>query len=123
MPHRAALLLLLACGDDATSACIVGDLADSPYCTPTNCLALSELSQGCIGSHTEQTCTSEGASYVLVGGDDAAKLFFYPDGALAAVGVVGEGADACDDAWYGLDLSGCAPQGEEQTVTCDGTVE
>lgn len=123
MPRTTLLALLLgACATPTSSPCLAGALAESSYCGDggEDCIALAELSQGCIGSHTEQPCTSGSVAYTRTGGDDAATLFFATDGALAAVRRVGAGTGACADAWFGLDLSDCEATGAEVVVPCDG---
>lgn len=123
MPRSTLLALLLAaCGAQTTSPCLAGALSESSYCGDSgeDCIALADLSQGCIGSHTEQPCTSGSVAYTRTGGDDAATLFFATDGTLAAVRRVGAGDGTCEDAWFGLDLSDCEATGDEVVVPCDG---
>ena len=101
--------------------CPVGDLAESHYCGDDgqSCPTLDSLSKGCIGSHTEQTCERGDDSFIQVGGDDAADLF-YEGNTMVAVRRIGEGStDTCPDAWFGLDLSDCELVGEPVTVPCD----
>lgn len=115
-------LLLLGLTACAGATCPVGDLADSHYCGDdgVSCPTRASLSRGCMGSHTEQDCELDGQTWIRIGGDDAADLFYDGD-TLAAVRRLGEGDDeGCPDAWYGLDLSGCTLVGEVQTVSCDG---
>lgn len=101
--------------------CPVRALTENPWCGG-DCPALPQLSQGCLGSHTEQDCTFCGETYVRVGGNDAVTLYYRPGGTIAAVAE--RGLDlACDEAWYGLDLSTCVDQGERRTVLCEGQGE
>src|SRR5688500_15715149 len=95
-------LLAVGCVGQGGGSCPVGDLADSHYCGDdgVSCATLDSLSQGCMGSHTEQICELDGEEWTLVGGDDAADLF-YDGNTLAAVRRVGEGgSDTCVDAWF-----------------------
>jgi hypothetical protein len=117
-------LAALSCSDPELPACIqpgceAGSLVDSDYCPDGECVRLEALSQGCIGSHTEQPCEFCGRPFVRVGGDDAAELFFEQNGLLAAVHRLGAGSARCD-AWYGIELAGCNPTGQSVTVPCDG---
>lgn len=98
--------------------CPVRALVDNPYCG-ADCPALADLSRGCLGSHTEQDCVFCGETYVRIGGNDGATLYYHPTGEVAAVNVV-EGERICDDAWYGLDLSTCVDRGEQRRVPCEG---
>lgn len=106
-------------GIDGDNRCRPSALSRSGYCGDggTECITLASLSQGCIGSHTEQTCTLYNQSFTKVGGDDAADLYFDPDGVLHAVHRL-EDVRNCPD-WYGLNLSGCVPTGEPITVSCE----
>jgi hypothetical protein len=105
----------------AGGECPVQALADNPWCG-ADCPALADLSRGCIGSHTEQDCTFCGETYVRIGGNDGATLYYRPTGEVAAVNA-DEGDRVCDDAWYGLDLSTCVDQGEPREVLCEGQGE
>jgi hypothetical protein len=107
------------------ASCPVGDLADSHYCGDdgVSCPTRASLSEGCMGSHTEQTCEQDRQEWIRIGGDDAADLFYDGD-TLAAVRRIGEGdTEACPDSWFGLDLSACAPIGEPVPVYCDAQGE
>ena len=105
----------------AVGDCPVHSLAHNPWCG-ADCPTLADLSQGCIGSHTEQDCTFCGETYVRIGGNDGATLYYRPTGEVAAVNVI-EGERVCDDAWYGLDLSTCVDQGGSRQVPCEGQGE
>ena len=122
MRHLAGVALIVAaCGGPP---CPVSDLADAAYCGGGACVELASLSEGCIGSHTEQACKLGSDTYVLVASDDEVHLYFDQDGHLVAERQLGEGdGDVCADAWYGLDLSGCEPEGEPETVPCTGQGE
>jgi hypothetical protein len=101
--------------------CPVGDLSESHYCGDdgNSCAPLDSLSQGCIGSHTEQSCERGDGAWTLVGGDSFVERF-YEGNTMVAVRRIGEGSsDTCPDAWFGLDLSDCTPVGEPVTVECD----
>jgi len=98
--------------------CGAGALGDNPYCG-SDCQRLEQLSQGCIGSHTERECTACGTTYIRVGGDDASTPFYDDRGEMVAIQIIGAG-DACADAWYGIDLSECVPTGELRQVVCEG---
>jgi hypothetical protein len=119
---RWLVLMLVGCSEEeGGGGCPAGELADSHYCGDdgVSCETLAELSQGCMGSHTEQPCALDGKTYTLVGGDDAADLY-YEGQALVAVARIGEGSsEECPDAWFGADLSECEPTGEPVTVYCD----
>jgi hypothetical protein len=106
------------CGDEH---CAVGTLPASQYCGDPggDCLRLASLSHGCIGSHTELSCDACAGTFVRVGGDDAADLYFDGDGKLAAVRRIGEGTPTCE-AWFGLNLSDCVARGKPVEVDCDG---
>ncbi len=120
-------LAALGCGQP----CPTRPLAESSYCSDDGCTRLSELSMGCIGSHTEQECDVGGATFVVTGGDDAARLYFDPDrGTLVAVQELDplqrEVADvaSCEaSTWFGEDLTGCTLAGDATTVPCDGITE
>ncbi len=118
---RWLVLFAVGCVETEEAGCPIGTLAESQYCGDdgVSCGTLDARSQGCIGSHTEQVCELDGQQWTKVGGDDAADLY-YDGNALAAVRRVDEGAsDECPDAWFGLDLSACALQGEPVTVYCE----
>jgi hypothetical protein len=122
----ALAVFFAGCTELPFETCPVGSLAESDYCGDdgVSCERLEDLSQGCIGSHTEQACVQDGETFVKVGGDDAADLYFGQDGALVGVNRQGEGeTDECPDAWFGLDLSGCAAQGDPVTVSCESQGE
>ena len=125
---RFAILLsggiLSGCGDATSAMCVVGDLPQSSWCGDdgTDCIALADLSQGCIGSHVEQDCKLGEETYVRVPESDSANLFFGTNGALVAVQVLGQGSGDCMDDWFGPDLSTCALVGEPKTVNCDPPV-
>jgi len=116
-----------SCSGDGTvrqdeQACVSGrcgsrNLEDNPYCG-SDCQRLEELSQGCIGSHTEQDCVACGTTYIRVGGDDASTPFYNARGEMAAIQIIGKGDTACADAWFGIDLSECVPSGEVRQVLC-----
>lgn len=101
----------------ASGTCAAQPLDDNPYCG-AECQRLEQLSQGCLGSHTEQDCVACGSTYIRVGGDDAHWLFFDATGELVTVQIIGEGS-TCDDAWFGIDLSECTLNGEVERVSCD----
>jgi hypothetical protein len=105
----------------AGGECPVQALADNPWCG-ADCPALADLSRGCIGSHTEQDCTFCGETYVRIGRNDGATLYYRPTGEVAAVAERGLDA-ACDETWSGLDLSTCVDQGEPREVLCEGQGE
>ncbi|MCB9680628.1 MAG: hypothetical protein H6733_04080 [Alphaproteobacteria bacterium] len=115
------ITLASGCPSPFLSPCLAGPLSESHFCGDdgVSCGTLADQSKGCMGSHTEQTCQLGPVPYVVVGGDDASTLFFGPEGALAAVRRVGEGTDTCEDAWFGLDLTGCQLVGEPERVPCD----
>lgn len=120
------LALASACSDAegpcGPGACPARDLVDSNYCPEGDCIRLEELSQGCIGSHTEQQCSLCGVVFTRVGGDDAATLYFEDSGALAAVRVTAEATGVCGG-WYGTDLGGCVDFGEPRRVGCENAPE
>lgn len=130
---RATLLLVVAgsvsgCGvqaatcGDATCG-VVGALEESDFCGDgnggTDCPELAQLSQGCMGSHTEQDCTACGRTFVKVGGDDAADRYFEGQ-MLVAVRRNDQPVGTCDVSWYGLDLTDCVATGAVRRVDCDG---
>jgi hypothetical protein len=104
----------------SSGECGARQLADNPYCG-VECQRLEELSQGCLGSHTEQDCVACGTTYVRIGGNDASTLFYDATGTLVTVQVMGEGGAAapCEDAWFGIDLSRCVARGAVRRVYCD----
>lgn len=118
----------MSCNDDSDpgqddQACVGGrcgsrKLTVNPYCG-SDCQRLEELSQGCIGSHTEQECVACGTTYIRVGGDDASTPFYNARGEMVAIQIIGEGDAACADAWFGIDLSECVRTGEVRQVLCD----
>jgi hypothetical protein len=124
-------LLMPALGASSCSGdgCLAGDLRENPYCG-SNCQRLRELSQGCIGSHTEQTCFSYGTPYLFyieVGGNDGVRPFYNAHGKMVAIQILGDGTNvgdrkrsACNDAWYGMNLSECTPTSEVRRVLCEG---
>jgi hypothetical protein len=121
---RWVCLFVVGCTGDEGGACPAGELSESAYCGDDGgCITLDSLSEGCIGSHTEQPCEQGDESFTKVGGDDAADLFF--DGnTMAAVRQIGEGSsETCPDAWFGLDLSDCTPVGEPVSVPCESQGE
>ena len=98
----------------------MGELSESPYCGDlSGCPTLDSLTQGCSGSHMEQTCERGDESWTRAFGGGVDDAFF--DGnTMAAVRRVGEGSsEECPDAWFGLDLSDCEPVGEPVTVPCE----
>jgi hypothetical protein len=114
--------LLGACSDPeapcGAGTCPVGALADSRECPDGVCSRLEELSQGCLGAHTEQTCSVCGFELIRVGGIDDVERYYEPSGALAAVRRVDESTGACGG-WYGGDLSDCVLSGDPLTVPCE----
>ncbi|HTV17766.1 MAG TPA: hypothetical protein VMG12_03820 [Polyangiaceae bacterium] len=104
--------------DCASGHCSVGALSANPYCG-SECQRLEELSQGCLGSHTEQECDACGITYTRVGGNDDSVPFYDAQGEMVGIQMVGQGDGACVDAWYGIDLSECVPRGEVRRVVCD----
>lgn len=121
-------LACFACGkDDAMPCCdadcSVGPLSDSNYCGDSgeDCIPLASLSQGCIGSHTEQACNALEGNFTRVGGDDAADLYFNDAGELAAVRSISADDIATCEKWFGMDLSKCFEVGKAVQVECDGS--
>jgi len=119
-------LVALACseaeGPCGAGSCPARELVDSNYCPDGECVRLEQLSQGCIGSHTEQPCSLCGVVFTRVGGDDAATLYFEESGSLAAVRVSAEATGVCGG-WYGTDLSACVDVGEPERVGCMNPAE
>lgn len=121
---RRFLLVVLcssACSSvEPDSPCLTGTLADSAWCGDdgVSCGTLADRSRGCMGSHTEQDCVSGADTWVLVGGDDFTK-FYYDGQELVAVRQIGDGQGACEDTWFGMDLSDCTPVGEPVQVPCE----
>lgn len=126
--RRTLLLALfaLSCSDAegpcGAGSCPARDLVDGNYCPDGECVRLEQLSQGCIGSHSEQQCSLCGVVFTRVGGDDAATLYFEESGSLAAVRVSAEATGVCGG-WYGADLSACMPIGEPEQVPCESAPE
>jgi hypothetical protein len=130
-PARLTLWTVLVLGGFACSdgdaqqcsegTCSVAALPASYYCRVTgrDCGRLESLSKDCIGSHTEVTCHGCAGTFVRVGSDDAAELFFDSAGNLAAVRRFGDWNATCA-AWSGLDLSDCVNIGKPVEVACDG---
>jgi hypothetical protein len=117
----------VSCGGDSgpgqdeqscNGLCGARSLGDNPYCG-SDCQRLEELSQGCLGSHTEQECVACGATYIRVGGDDQSTPFYDARAEMVAIQIIGQGDSVCADAWFGIDLSECVPNGEVRTVPCD----
>jgi hypothetical protein len=121
-----AACALGACSDPpgpcGAGPCSAGDLADSDYCPGGECARLEELSQGCLGSHTEQPCTLCGFEFIQIGGNDDADLYYDRNGRLAAVRRTSAASAACAG-WYGADLSGCVATSEPVTVPCESSPE
>jgi hypothetical protein len=122
----AALALASACseaeGPCGSGPCEAGALAESGECGDDGvCPRLEELSQGCLGSHTEQRCTLCGLEFTRADRGDFVDAYFDADGRLAAVQVRGEQARSCG--WFGADLSGCLASEEARRVSCDNAPE
>jgi hypothetical protein len=120
------LALASACSEAAgpcgAGPCEAGPLAQSGECGDDGaCPRLEELSQGCLGSHSEQRCTLCGIEFTRADRGDLVDVYFDSNGRLAAVQVRGEQARACG--WFGADLSGCIPSEELRRVPCENASE
>ncbi len=116
----------LGCGEP----CPTGSFEESNYCVG-GCPELADLSEGCIGSHTQQICRLGSREVIVTGGNDAVRMYFDPEaGTMLAVQQldppqreVAEVASCEASEWFGEDLTGCTLQGEPETVPCDGLDE
>jgi hypothetical protein len=119
-------LAAAACSDPegpcGAGRCPEAPLADSNECGDDGeCPRLEELSQGCLGSHTEQRCTLCGFEFTRADRGDFVDAYFDADGRLVAVQVRGEEQRSCG--WFGADLSGCVALGEVERVPCQDSPE
>lgn len=121
-----AFALASACSDAqgpcGAGPCEAGALAESNQCGDDGvCPRLEALSQGCLGSHSEQRCTVCGVEFTRADRGDFVDAYFDADGRLAAVHMRGEQARSCG--WFGADLSGCMPTEELRRVSCENAPE